>query len=1152
MHKIQSSTLRKSVIFKLISSVVVLIIISALFVAINIKTPIPDSVIGLDVAPSKFLQYIFHYWSSVDLGQRVNGSTIAYLPIALIYVALQFVGFSILQIQQIWFTTILSIAATSMFFFYRCWWKDLTIIRGFLAGLIYAFSPFVLLNLKGASVLLLSYAVLPFLAFQLILVVRKQQMRYVIGVVIAGAILVPGINPPDNAIMFFGAAVIGMGELARQNWRKDGIKWMLFAWFVLILVSMWWIVPFVDAIGAGGASSYFITDPLSMDAASSSFFRTLGLNGFWALYQGWNGIPYYPSQTYLISPLVSALMLLLPTISFLAIRASWRDRGVRILAWLIVVSVPMAVSIYPVGHPAIIGVIYQWIYNHFFAFRAFRSTYKWVALLAFSYAVFAPTLFGIDYGLSNLKPIKTKWINDTFLASIGAVVNGAILGSIILFIIPFSRNWVFPKSYRLGSIPNYWYQAAKWLDTQPGNGRVLFLPSTAFSTYNWGFPGGDIAQFLLHRPEITYQLGTPMPIKLMDELNQAPSNSSISLSKILYLLGVKYVVQRNDINYSYYGSPSPNKMNSYLSSKPFLHPVATFGALRIYKSALGAKSVLGTAPSYESIVSDSRSLSSELKVYKPGVLTKFRSAKIVYPKISKFQSSSIWNGLSQSYGPQIAFQATGSAWVSSVPGGVGQWLQADFKQPQKINQVIILGRNDGVDALPTKLKVTAGNKSIVVPVSSMGEAKVNFNGLVAPNLRVTILSSGKGGPNVGIAQIIIKGIHPSKFIYPKIPMTSPIRYIFHFNPLIVNGMAHEVMGGGGRRVTLSGTIFSDPFMTNKVLSSYLIPQGVTSVSSSSQWSDMAAYSPLWTISSSQSGSWVSNVKGGIGQWIRFDFPQKRWLGNITIQGRRNPFDAQATKIAIHLSSGMVEVHNLHWTKNGSATIPINQTTKFLKIVILAHQPNKGPHVGFSKIYISGVGVKLNPQALLPPNLFLNGKPIGLHMAKRPSLVNLVDGFSSWKYTTAPIKLGYGKQLLQNQSRGLFTGNKLLLAAGRSSSAKINWLPQKRVTQSSFESNISSQKGYLFLAEQADPFWHATINKRSLMKAGGADVYGEVWKLPGTKGDINVAFRPKTTPTNWLITFGLASGVAILFGLSTWIIRGSNFYQNKIKKLHNKK
>ncbi|MHB1954946.1 MAG: hypothetical protein ACYCOU_14515, partial [Sulfobacillus sp.] len=47
-------------------------------VMINLRSPVPDSVLGLDVSPSRFLGDIFQTWTPTDLGQRVNGSGMAY------------------------------------------------------------------------------------------------------------------------------------------------------------------------------------------------------------------------------------------------------------------------------------------------------------------------------------------------------------------------------------------------------------------------------------------------------------------------------------------------------------------------------------------------------------------------------------------------------------------------------------------------------------------------------------------------------------------------------------------------------------------------------------------------------------------------------------------------------------------------------------------------------------------------------------------------------------------------------------------------------------------------------------------------------------------------------------------------------------------
>ncbi|MHB1954945.1 MAG: alpha-(1-_3)-arabinofuranosyltransferase domain-containing protein, partial [Sulfobacillus sp.] len=569
--------------------------------------------------------------------------------VAVLYVCLHGLGLSMLHVQQVWFSLVVGASAVGMLFLYRCWWEDASSLRAMAAALLYGFSPYLLLDLKGASVLLIPYAALPWLTLEVVQIIRRRRYRYVVGAVVVGGLLAPGINPPLNAIMFIATAGLALAELKRQRWRRDSIGWLVATAAGVLVVSTWWIGPFIDTIRAGGASAYFVTDPLTEGAANSSFRAVLRLSGLWALYQGWDGTPYYPAQGYLLSAPVVALTLLAPFATVLAMRRFWKDIRVKVLAALVMVAVPLAVSIYPAAHPSLTGQLYLWVYSHVFVFRAFRSTYKWVWLLAFAYALLVPTL---------LRALPFVGRQRYRLAQVLHVAAASTIACLLIgYGVPFGQVRVFPASYSLGSIPRYWYQATAWLDQQSGPGRVLFTPAQGFSNYDWGTPEGDIAPFLMQRPEITPTIGLAVSAHAQALLNlagTAPTDPSVPFGKVLSLLGVRYVVQRNDVNWQYYGSPSPKEMRAFLDSQPYLRRVATFGKLDIYEVRSRPHSVVGVASAVESVVSD-QGFASSLAEWRPGTMARFGTASVENPAVRAFQSSSVWNGLTDQYGPQMAF-----------------------------------------------------------------------------------------------------------------------------------------------------------------------------------------------------------------------------------------------------------------------------------------------------------------------------------------------------------------------------------------------------------------------------------------------------------------------------------------------------------------
>ena len=405
---------------------------------------------------------------------------------------------------------------------------------------------------------------------------------------------------------------------------------------------------------------------------------------------GWSTL--HPSQAFLLSRLVVAIGLLAPLGVLLWITFRWNDLRAKVLAFTIAFAVFMAVAIYPASHPSPTGELYQWLFNHFYVFRAFRSTYKWDGLLAFAYALVLPNLVHGSTEPTTPLPLEDDsakvlgFNRDRISRYLKQHSNfGCALVALLIavYIIPFADNLIFPANYKIGSVPAYWHQAATWLNSQPDNGRVLFLPIQGFSTYDWGNPQGDLASTLLNRPEITSETGIAFPPSVQSLLNlfENPGQNP-NWSLLLSESGIQYVVQQNDADWKYYNSPSPASMKIFLHSISSLKYVKSFGKLDIYAVRDGGHSQVGVAQKSLMTVADSSGNSPpNFAASDSDLLTTSADAVVDNPKIANEQASSTLNNLGTQYGPgQVIDSDNSTAWVSNVPYSVGQWVQLDFKK----------------------------------------------------------------------------------------------------------------------------------------------------------------------------------------------------------------------------------------------------------------------------------------------------------------------------------------------------------------------------------------------------------------------------------------------------------------------------------------
>jgi hypothetical protein len=1121
----------------------------------------------MDIAPTAFLHHIFASWTDNNFGQRVSGSSISYLPMTILYTILHVLGSSILTTQRIWFTLLLSVAALGMSSFYARWWNDSSDVRPLLAGLLYALNPYVLLNLKGATSLLISYAVLPIVCRQIVLVIRKPSFGNLLIVGVTGGILMAGVNPPIYAIAFTAVLLVGITEVVRLRFSRRSLRGFTLALASIAICCLWWLEPFVNGIRSGGSSAYFVTDPLSLGSSFSSFVQVLRLAGLWALNQGWHGVPYYPSQAFLLSRPVVALSLLAPLGVLVWITFRWNDLRARALTAAIVLAVFMAVAIYPVSHPSPSGELYQWLWNHFYIFRAFRNPDKWDGLLAFVYALVLPNLARKSTAAPTPMPIRdgSVQVRGFHRDQISRYLNrhsiyGSALVAILIAIysIPFADNLVFPSNYYIGSVPAYWHQAATWLNAQPDNGRVLFLPNQGFSIYNWGTPESDVASLFLNRPEITSGIGVAFPASVQSLLNlfENPGQNQ-NWSLVLSELGIQYVVQRNDANWQFYNSPSPASMKVFLSSIASLRHVKSFGKLDIYAVRGGGHSQVGAARELLTTVADSSGNSPPTNASSHSdLLTSNASAAIVNPLITSEQASSTWSNLTTQYGPQQVIDADRStAWVSNVPYAVGEWVQLNFAKSIALSTVTVFARQDGLDALPTELRISAGGYSEDVAVNGKGIAVARLTNYRARDLRVTIMSSGIGGPNVGISTINIAGLPGSEIQYPAISSTNSSADEMTFASLGFQSLPHVLSSKTTMRARFTGAAQVSNQESDSTLARYLKPLGVTRVFASSRWSNEAQFSPLWTIAGDLNiasiGSyyaWVSAVPGGVGQWIQFNFPKKRFVGNVILTGRNDGVDAEATQISLSDGSRIIGRRNLSWQSNGTANVYVGAPISSLRITILASQKNRpSDNVGFRHIAISGVSVNRDMSAIgtaltiVDHHGTVSGPKRSYSTPIRFSSSQEADAYAVGLGSVSindVVQLYEGRNYLSVSSEPLNQVASLDLVTGNPNRAKITWLDAVHTFGvGSYSAKITKGYKYLLLNDSPDAFWRASLSGLPLRQASAPSNFGPIWMMPNSAGTIQLQYESGPSTEIWLIIWGaFVVSILIVGGIATYLAR----------------
>jgi hypothetical protein len=441
-------------------------------------------------------------------------------------------------------------------------------------------NPFVVMHYDNGH-FLISYAILP---IQLLIAAKglKSGKIYYSFLLAISSVLVTTNLP----IVFINYIVITLFSIWYIIWfdrlelvRK--VRFLIVSFLLISLNLLWYIVPTLmllinnDSTQAGAIAQ----ESWEMYGRNSSFHDTFRLLGIWGLYAG--GYDY--ANFYLNNVVGIVTTYLIPVVAFLPL--IFYNSNKKLLYFpllLILFSFFMAIGGYS-SSP--FKSIYVYFYDNIPLFSMFRNGYKFVGVIAFCYVVLISLFL---YWLINNSTVKINTARARYYR----------LSAIALFLtsaFPLFSGKMF-NDKNLALVPAYWKEATIWLNERHGEYRVVLFPDQYFDTYKWGGWGG----FLSSAPYLSQDTVFNNPTKSGNELIQALYHqltkntnprthkfegvtSENTFCKILPLLNVRFVIQRNDIDTSVYGVSSPKKTKYFLDSQECIKYVVSFGELDIYE-----------------------------------------------------------------------------------------------------------------------------------------------------------------------------------------------------------------------------------------------------------------------------------------------------------------------------------------------------------------------------------------------------------------------------------------------------------------------------------------------------------------------------------------------------------------------------------------
>ena len=461
-------------------------------------------------------------------------------------------------------------------------------IAAVITSIFYLFNFFMLTILLNIG-MLWTYISLPLLAALLIKITSQSQKTFtnilIFAVVFSITSSISSINMANVALILISLTAILIYQIITKRKKATEIfKKLLILSIITILVSLWWIIPIIN---------YYILSPTQLQKeinviswswthARSSFLNLFWLNGIW----GWRPeyFPYY--NQYMSNPIL--LFILFIPFNLAAAALLFKDRKQKLnLYFMLLILIFMFLA---KGLHEPFSFINLALYNYIPYMNMFREPTSKFTLIMIPFLALL-----IGFSVSKIaKKLRINPISKLFIVSI-----------LLIFIIstyPLITNPVETKTEQIPystyvKIPNYWYEANEWLSNKTGDFRILITPldDNYQVPYSWGYYGSDsFIERLIQKPVISpcyaysYKIN-PNIIALIDHLRDTIKyNRTEEFETIISLLNVKYILQRNDIDYEYLASThrdiiNPDKMKTFLSSQPNIKLVKTIGKLDIYE-----------------------------------------------------------------------------------------------------------------------------------------------------------------------------------------------------------------------------------------------------------------------------------------------------------------------------------------------------------------------------------------------------------------------------------------------------------------------------------------------------------------------------------------------------------------------------------------
>jgi arabinofuranan 3-O-arabinosyltransferase len=552
-----------------------------------------DTKLPLIMTPFKYIAGSLHIWNQQVFGGSVVQSGLVF-PMGVFFAITHVLHIPTWCAERIWLALLLTVGFWGVVRLAEALGIGTRSARIF-AGVTYCVAPIVV-TWAQTSADLIAVVLLPWVLLPLIRGSRGGSPRRAA----AQSGLAVALMGGGNAAVIAATLPVGLIWLATRT--RGPRRRALFGWWIvaLILATFWWIAS-VALEGKYGFNYLPFTETSKVTTNTASAFEALRGASYW--------LDYYSLRSPLIPgawTLVSSSAVIVGTAVLTAFGLVGLCRRIPERLFLIA-SLAFGVVAISIGYSGALAGPFSHTVQHLLQTKLapFRNISKFSPDVSLSLAL------GVAWCLSEPlwrttrrrppTPTAGRWrvlvTRPTFMSL--TAIRVVAVAAIVLASAPFWQQNLY-RPGGISAIPRYWTQAGAWLDAHQGHQNAMLVPGSPFGTYTWGYPSDEPAQ-IVSDTSVEYRnlipIATSGYIQMLDAVEAVIDDGSAAPGLAAYLArgGVKYVIERNDLNWQSNGSPPPAQVHQVLAETSGLKAVASFGP----KVSL-SQTVSGNLPVYDS------------------------------------------------------------------------------------------------------------------------------------------------------------------------------------------------------------------------------------------------------------------------------------------------------------------------------------------------------------------------------------------------------------------------------------------------------------------------------------------------------------------------------------------------------------------------